>query len=458
MSNLLLHIFYTIMKKLNKNTLSSYVVYLIYDVYTKNMKIFVKLKIIILVCFVVFFNLACKSLPDNMDKENDNQKEEKKDFVVLNIPEPLMLDPYQTEFTGDGTFHEAGFIAKDMKLGLNLGNTMEAYAAGNCEKITYTWIPVIGSNTPSNYETCWGSPVITQEMVDGIKAAGFNTIRIPVFWGNMMKNDGTWTINPDYINRVREIVDYCMKNDLYAVVNIHHFDEFIIRRYNLEDCRTIFTNLWTQIASYFQNYSEKLVFEGFNEYLGGKQFDSNGYLRDLRIDDAYKLTNAMNKAFVDAVRSTGGNNSERVLIISGYWTNIDRTTSSKFIVPEDIAENKLMVSVHYVDNAMYWSNQIGGQNWVNYIDSQCVLLDKAFTSKGIPVFLGETTAGYPAERITGSLYKKSHECLEYVLNKLIEHGFVPVIWDTHNDNSFYDRNNCCIRDVNNKEVIENITL
>ena len=110
------------MKKLNKNTLSSYVVYIIYDVYTKTMKIFVKLKIIIFVCVVVFFNLACKSLPDNVDKENDNQKEEKKDFVVLNIPEPLMLDPYQTEFTGDGTFHEAGFIAKDMKLGLNLGN------------------------------------------------------------------------------------------------------------------------------------------------------------------------------------------------------------------------------------------------------------------------------------------------------------------------------------------------
>ena len=377
-------------------------------------------------------------------------------LAILNIKRPLMLTSYQTEFTGDGTFHDAAFIAKDMKLGLNIGNTMEAYDAKNCEKYSYTWIPKLGGNTPHDYECCWGSPVITQEMVDGIKAAGFNTVRIPVFWGNMMENDGKWTINPDYLNRVREIVDYCLTDDLYAVVNIHHFDEFIIRRNSIEDCSTIFTNIWTQIASYFNNYSEKLIFEGFNEYLGGKQFDKSGFLRELRRDQGYNLTNAMNKAFVNAVRSTGKNNAERVLIISGYWTNIDLTTAKEFIIPDDSAENKLMVSVHYVDNSMYWSSQIGSQQWVKYIDSQCALLDKAFTSKGIPVFLGETTANYPAERLRGKLYPKSHECLEYVLTKLLEHGFVPVIWDTHNDHSFYDRNACIIRNENDRAVIEKV--
>lgn len=408
-----------------------------------------KLPTIILLFISLCFVSACKSaaVPEPKTEEG---------LAPLNITEPLVLTPYQTEFTGDGTFHDAAFIAKDMKLGLNIGNTMEAYEATNCEKFTYTWIPLVGKNTPSDYESCWGSPLITQKMVDGIKASGFNTVRIPVFWGNMMKNDGTWTINPDYLNRVREIVDYCLKDDLYAVVNIHHFDEFIIRRYNVDDCAKIFTNLWTQIASYFQNYSEKLIFEGFNEYLGGQQFDSNGILRDLRLDDAYNLTNELNKTFVNAVRSTGGNNSNRVLILSGYWTNIDKTTSSKFIVPEDSAENKLMVSVHYVDNLMYWSNQIGGQTWVNYIDDQCSRLDKAFTTRGIPVFLGETTAGYPKERITGSLYKESHACLEYVLNKLVDHDFVPVIWDTESDHSFYNRREGSIRDENNKIVVESI--
>lgn len=403
-----------------------------------------KSSIIYIFVFILF--ASCKTKPEY--QENG--------LAILNIKEPLMLTSYQTEFTGDGTFHDAAFIAKDMKLGLNIGNTMEAYDANNCEKYSYTWIPQLGGNTPHDYERCWGSPVITQKMVDGIKAAGFNTVRIPVFWGNMMENDGTWTINPDYLNRVREIVDYCLKDDLYAVVNIHHFDEFIIRRNTLEDCSMIFTNLWTQLASYFNNYSEKLIFEGYNEYLGGKQFDKSGILRELRRDQGYTLTNEMNKAFVNAVRSTGKNNAKRVLIISGYWTNIDLTTAKDFLIPEDSAENRLMVSVHYVDNSMYWSRQIGGSQWVKYIDSQCALLDKAFTSKGIPVFLGETTANYPADRLTGNLYPKSHECLEYVLTKLLDHGFVPVIWDTHNDHSFYDRNACIIRNENDRAVIEKV--
>ena len=170
----------------------------------------------------------------------------------------------------------AAEAAKEMGLGWNLGNTMEAYDATNCEKSSYKWIPVKGENKPSDYETCWGAPVTTQEMIDGVKAAGFSTVRIPVFWGNMMQDDGTWTINSDYMARVKEIVDYCMKDDLYAVVNIHHFDEFIIRRNSLEDCKKIFSTLWTQIAECFKDYNEKLVFEGYNEYLGGDQFNDKG--------------------------------------------------------------------------------------------------------------------------------------------------------------------------------------
>ncbi|MCR5187617.1 MAG: glycoside hydrolase family 5 protein [Treponema sp.] len=381
---------------------------------------------------------------------------QKNGLACLNIKKPLKLKAYPTEYTGDGTFHDASYIAKDMKLGLNLGNTMEAYQANNCEKITFTWIPRIGSNTPSNYEQCWHAPVTTQEMIDGIKAAGFNTVRIPVFWGNMMENNGKWEINADYINRVREIVDYCMKDDLYAVVNIHHFDEFIIRRNNLEDCKTIITNIWTQIASYFQNYSEKLVFEGFNEYLGGQQFNEKGRLMDLPKKQAYELVNTLNDAFVQAVRSTGGQNKDRVLIISGYWTNIDLTSASAFLIPQDTASNKLMVSVHYVDNSMYWERKIGSQKWLDYIDNQIMKLDRAFADKGIPVFLGETTSGYPKQNITGDLYKTSPECLEYVLTKLTEHGFVPVLWDTENDWSFYNRRKACIRDEKNQEVINRI--
>lgn len=347
-------------------------------------------------------------------------------------------------------------IAEEMGIGLNLGNTMDAYNSGGCETTAYTWIPVCGDNTPSDYERQWGAPITTQECVNGIKAAGFDTIRIPVFWGNMMVNDGTYTISPDYMARVREIVDYAQNADLYTVINIHHFDEFIIRRNTLEECEKIFTALWTQIAEEFIDYPYTLVFEGYNEYLGGSQFDENGVLTEPEQSEAYNMVNRLNQTFVDAVRDTGGNNSERVLIVSGYWTNIDLTTTDEFIMPKDKADDRLMVSVHYVDNAVYWSNKIGGQEWLNYIDSQCALLKNAFTDKGIPVFVGETTGIYPKSNFAeDAIHTDSTECLEIVLDKLNEHGFVPVLWDTNNN--FYNRTSCMIKNDADRELISRLS-
>lgn len=346
-------------------------------------------------------------------------------------------------------------VAKNMGLGLNLGNTMEAYDATDCEKITYEWIPIVGSNSPSDYETHWGAVETTQKVIDGIKAEGFDTVRIPVFWGNMMANDGTYTINDEYIARVREIVDYCKNAGLYAVINIHHFDEFIIRRNSTEDCKTIFTHLWTQIAEYFKDYPYTVIFEGYNEYLGGNQFDKNGNLVELSKADAYEMTNSLNQAFVDAVRATGGINSERVLIVSGYWTNIDNTTSSSFVLPTDTVSDKLMVSVHYVDNMMYWINKIGGKDWINYINNQIELLDKAFLSKNIPVFMGETSVNYPSSNFDNNAqFKTSSECVEIVLNKLTDKGIVPVIWDV-NDN-FYSRTEFKVKNDSDRLVIKEI--
>lgn len=347
-------------------------------------------------------------------------------------------------------------MAQEMGIGLNLGNTMDAYNSGGCEKADYTWIPVCGGNTPYDYERQWGAPTTTKECIDGIKAAGFDTIRIPVFWGNMMVNDGTYTIHPDYMARVREIVDYAQEAGLYTVINIHHFDEFIIRRNSLEDCQEIFTTLWTQIANEFIDYPYSLVFEGYNEYLGGGQFDENGKLTDPEKPEAYKLVNTLNQTFVDVVRATGGNNSERVLIVSGYWTNIDLTTADEFIVPEDTAEDRLMVSVHYVDNAVYWSNRVGGRDWLDYIDSQCALLKEAFTDKGLSVFVGETTGIYPRSNFAAdAIHTDSTECLGIVLDKLGEHGFVPVLWDTNNN--FYSRTACMIKNEADRALISRLS-
>lgn len=347
--------------------------------------------------------------------------------------------------------------ADEMGLGINLGNTMEAYDATNCTSLSYTWPPVKGSNTPRDYETLWGAVVTTQEIIDGMRDSGFNTIRIPVFWGNMMENDGEYNISDKYIARVKEIVDYCRNAGVYVVINIHHFDEFIIRRNTKEKSAEIFKKIWTQIAEYFKDYSDYLVFEGFNEYLGGGQIDNNDEIPNLPESEGYDWTNTMNQVFVDAVRATGGNNAKRMLIASGYWTNIDKTTNSAFKMPTDKVEDRLMVSVHYVDNALYWSyRQIGGKNWIEYSKSQLELLKNAFTSKNIPVFIGETTSIYTSDHFSKSaIVETTYEALDYMLRLIKSYGFVPVLWDT-NDN-FYSRTEYRIKLTYNNSVINKLS-
>ncbi len=376
----------------------------------------------------------------------------------------VSLAAQTTAFADDGAMREdltAAQVSKEMGLGINLGNTMEAYWLDTNRKDSGA--QVIGDNKPNDYETCWSAVPTTKEAIDGMKEAGFSTVRIPVYWGNMMAEDGTFTINDEYIARVKEIVDYCRDDGLYAVVNMHHYDEFIIRRYtaqdDLEGCAETVSNLWTQIADYFKDYSDFLVFEGFNEYLGGGPLkdptDPNKGVNDLPQDKGYEWTNTLNQAFVDAVRATGSNNSERVLIASGYWTNIDLTTSDKFKMPQDTAKDKLMVSVHYVDNAIYWQNKIGGDEWRSYSIDQCEKLKKAFSDKGIPVFVGETTSSYPRSNFAKNAdVTKSADALEYMLDLITDYGFTPVLWDTNNN--FYNRTSGKINDADSANVIAKI--
>lgn len=339
--------------------------------------------------------------------------------------------------------------ASEMGLGINLGNTMEAYWSNDQNKNSGS--AVIGDNTISNYETCWGAIKTTQEMIDGMKNAGFNTVRVPVYWGNSMANDGTFTISDAMFDRVEEIVDYCRQADLYVVINIHHYDEFIVKNYSEEDAVKITGTLWKQIAKHFKNYSDYLIFEGFNENLGTVR-ESDNYTDDQKFD----YVNKMNQAFVDAVRSTGGNNKTRMLIASGYWTNIDLTTDTRFHIPEDKVNDRIMVSVHYVDNAMYWTNNIGGQKWLDYSKAQCELLKKAFTDKGIQVFVGECTSIYDAERFaSNAIYTDSTECLEIMYDMMLDYGFIPVLWDVNNN--FYSRTKYEIKSESDKALIEKLS-
>lgn len=282
--------------------------------------------------------------------------------------------------------------------GINLGNTMEA-----CDNNVG-----IKTNAPLSYETYWGQPKTTQAIIDGMKAAGFDTIRIPVAWMTNATHlyEGDYTIDAGYMDRVEEVVRYARKAGMYVIIN-DHWDGGWYGMFGSESAETralameAYKGMWQQIAERFRDYSDYLIFESANEELGGR-FDENSplYCSDsvvtyLTDDERYALTNEINQTFVDVVRATGGNNATRFLLIAGYSTNIDQTCDDRFQMPKDTADSKLMVSVHYYDPWSYCgaSSAASATKWgkvsdYEYLDQQLAKMTK-FTEAGYGVVIGE---------------------------------------------------------------------
>lgn len=282
--------------------------------------------------------------------------------------------------------------------GINLGNTLEA-----CDNNVG-----IKTNTPLSYETHWGQPKTTQAMIDGMKAAGFDTIRIPVAWMTNATHlyEGDYTIDADYMDRVEEVVRYARKAGMYVIIN-DHWDGGWYGMFGSESAETralameAYKGMWQQIAERFRDYSDYLIFESANEELGGR-FDENSplYCSDsvvtyLTDDERYALTNEINQTFVDVVRATGGNNATRFLLIAGYSTDINQTCDDRFQMPKDTVDSKLMVSVHYYDPWSYCgaSSAVSATKWgkvsdYEYMDQQLAKMTK-FTEAGYGVVIGE---------------------------------------------------------------------
>lgn len=282
--------------------------------------------------------------------------------------------------------------------GINLGNTLEA-----CDNNVG-----IKTNAPLSYETHWGQPKTTQAMIDGMKAAGFDTIRIPVAWMTNATHlyEGDYTIDADYMDRVEEVVRYARKAGMYVIIN-DHWDGGWYGMFGSESAETralameAYKGMWQQIAERFRDYSDYLIFESANEELGGR-FDENSplYCSDsvvtyLTDDERYALTNEINQTFVDVVRATGGNNATRFLLIAGYSTDIDQTCDDRFQMPKDTVDSKLMVSVHYYDPWSYCgaSSAVSATKWgkvsdYEYMDQQLAKMTK-FTEAGYGVVIGE---------------------------------------------------------------------
>ena len=314
---------------------------------------------------------------------------------------PCVGSAEEAEAVDNGVMREGLTALEATRLmgnGINLGNTLEA-----CDNNVG-----IKTNTPLSYETHWGQPKTTQAMIDGMKAAGFDTIRIPVAWMTNATHlyEGDYTIDADYMDRVEEVVRYARKAGMYVIVN-DHWDGGWYGMFGSESAETralameAYKGMWQQIAERFRDYSDYLIFESANEELGTR-FDENSplYCSDsvvtyLNDDERYALTNEINQTFVDVVRATGGNNATRFLLIAGYGTNIDQTCDDRFQMPKDTADSTLMVSVHYYDPWSYCgaSSAVSATKWgkvsdYEYMDQQLAKMTK-FTEAGYGVVIGE---------------------------------------------------------------------
>lgn len=342
-------------------------------------------------------------------------------------------------------------IVEAMGPGWNLGNQLES----------------VTDNVPE--ETNWGNPVITEKLIQSVKAAGFKSIRIPVSYFAKIDDDKDYTIDSKWLDRVQEVVDYCIKNDLYAVINIHgdgyntiDGSWLLCNGKNQTEIKKKYKKVWKQIAERFKNYDEHLLFESMNEEFDGSYSEPN--------KEYYQNINDYNQIFVDTVRKTGDNNTKRWLIIPGWNTNIDYTAGDYgFKLPTDQyrdksidkEEQRIMISVHYYspwdfcggENGVItqWGNEADDPSKTSttcdetYMKNQLNLMKTTFADKGYPVFIGEY----------GSIDKTSYDSENeyyraYFARKLCQlsrkNGCIPMYWDNGYNGvhgfGLFDRTTC----------------
>lgn len=339
-------------------------------------------------------------------------------------------------------------LTQVMGHGWNLGNTLESCG---------DWIAQWGDGTTASYETAWGNPVTTKAMINGLKQSGISSVRVPVAWSNMMTDTENYTISQDYFNRVDEVLNYILDNDMYAIVNIHYDNGWwTMFGTDYDEAMKKYKSMWEQLSEHYKDYSSKLIFESANEELGSRFKENNSSLSD---NECYKLTNEINQTFVDIVRKSGGNNDNRFLLIAGYDTDIDKTCDDRYIMPTDTTDNHLLVSVHYYspvtycianteDNSWGYMDSWGSESDYAYMKNQLGKMQK-FTEQGYGVIIGEY--GVATKKIGEDSYIKkdgTDKFMQSVLDISAEYNLCPILWDA---GDWFDRSSNVFKydDINN---------
>ena len=364
-------------------------------------------------------------------------------------------------------------IAPKMYPGWNLGNTLEGGGTDN----VYT------NNGGLGAEKAWQGTTTTQAIIDFVAAQGFKSVRIPASWvmGHIIDADEL-TIDPIWMTRVKEIVDYCINDGLYVLLNDHWDGGWIQGTFKTDISEpTVVANcekmkkLWTQIAEAFKDYDEHLLFAGLNEPEAEKE-------------DQIKVLMTYEQAFIDAVRATGGNNASRTLVVQGPNTSIELSSQyvdmSKF---EDTASKALMIEVHYYSPPQFtgvWEGPNGDEpfyfwgaanhvpsgtykkyncTWGEeaYVREQFQMMKEAFVDKGYPVILGEYGANW--REFSNNSIQKKHDASLWLFHKTIneeaiKRGIIPYVWDINNPNRYGTGGIMCIIDRSKPAVFDTNSL
>lgn len=351
-------------------------------------------------------------------------------FALVSDPsKSVTVTVVQAGATDMGATDETAMeTARKISIAVNIGNTLEATGG----------------------ETAWGAARINEDYIRCIKSAGFNAVRLPVAWYGHA-DAATLQIDADWIDRVEEVVNLCVSNDLYVFMNIHWdggWMEQDIDSYS-DKVNNIQRELWTQIADRFNYFDKHLVFCGANE--AGKDSQASA--------DALKT---YMQTFIDVVRASGGNNATRVLVVQAPGTNIGNAVKYCQALPTDVVADKLMLEIHCYDPSdftiMSQDDEWAAPNPVKYfwgkdfmtgtnrdctwgdeahIDSQMAMLKSNFTDRNIPVFMGEFGCGRRTTffaDIDEDLHRRSRAYYhKYLVRSAKNNGVIPCYWETPND-------------------------
>lgn len=355
------------------------------------------------ICIVTFLFLfaACSSSDPNAPLDSEPEAEE-----TMDDDDPIGDDPAETLSVSE--------IVAQMGVGWNLGNSFDV---------------------ESRDKTFWGNPLPTKAMIDLVASSGFKTLRIPVTWGYHQDENAPFTIEADYLDRIKEVVDFGLDNQMYVIIDVHHDDDWVqLVEGEKEYVKNRLSSLWEQVATHFQEYDQRLIFDILNEpRLKGTALEWNGGDASSRA-----ILNEYHQAGVDAVRGIGGNNISRILMVSTYAASTLDGPMNDLVIPNN--DPNIIISLHTYFPWSFAGDENGPMAWGSAEERAALTAEmdkiqqKWIVEEGKEVILGEW----------GSRNKNNlPERVEYAgfyAQAAVQRGFVPIVWDDGGNFMLQNRN------------------